>query len=118
MAIFLDHAATTDVRQCAKDALVSALSQLGNPSSVHTHGQAARELLEQARDKVALAVDADRSEVIFLSGGTEANNQAIKGLWWRRKSEQRKVIVSAATEHKALIDPIQWLVETEGAELV
>ena len=118
MAIFLDHAATTDVRQCAKDVLVSALSQLGNPSSVHTHGQAARELLEQARDKVALALEADRSEVIFLSGGTEANNQAIKGLWWSRKSEKRKVIVSAATEHKALIDPIQWLVETEGAELV
>lgn len=118
MGIFLDHAATTDIRQCAKDALVTALSQLGNPSSVHTHGQATRELLEQARDKVALAIDADRSEVVFLSGGTEANNQAIKGLWWSRRNEKRNVIVSAATEHKALIDPIQWLVETEGAELV
>jgi len=118
MAIFLDHAATTDIRQSAKDALVAALSQLGNPSSVHTHGQATRELLEQARDKVSQALDADRSEIIFLSGGTEANNQAIKGLWWSRKSDKRKVIVSAATEHKALIDPINWLVETEGAELV
>jgi cysteine desulfurase len=118
MAIFLDHAATTDLRQSAKDALLRALSELGNPSSVHTHGQATRELLEQARDKVALAIDADRSEIIFLSGGTEANNQAIKGLWWQRSAEGKRVIVSAATEHKALVDPIQWLVETEGAELV
>lgn len=118
MRIFLDHAATTDIRQSAKDALVAALSELGNPSSVHTHGQATRELLEQARDRVALALDADRSEIVFLSGGTEANNQAIKGLWWSRKSPQRKVIVSAATEHKALLDPIQWLIDSEGAELV
>jgi len=118
MPIFLDHAATTPVRPSAIRALNQALMELGNPSSVHSHGQITREILEQSRDALAAAIDCDRSEVIFLSGGTEANNQAVKGLWWSRKSETRKLIVSAATEHKALIDPLEWLVETEGAELI
>ncbi len=118
MSIFLDHASTTPLRPAAKQALLSALEELGNPSSVHSHGQNTREILEQARDQIAKAIDADRTEIVFLSGGTEANNQAIKGLWWSRKTDQRKIIVSAATEHKALLDPIDWLVQQEGAELI
>ncbi len=118
MAVFLDHAATSPLRPEALAALTDALSQLGNPSSTHSHGQATREILEQARDKIAAAVDCNRAEVVFCSGGTEANNLAIKGIWWSRKSPTRKLIISTAIEHKALLDPIEWLVENEGAEFI
>lgn len=118
MKVFLDHASTTPVRASALEALNQALIKIGNPSSVHSHGQSARAELEDARDDLAKAVGCNRSEVIFNSGGTESNNQAIKGLFWaRNKDRSRKVIVSAATEHHALLDPIEWLVEHEGARL-
>ena len=120
VAIFLDHASTSPLRGSAKGALDAALTELGNPSSVHGHGQHTREILEQARDDLARAIGANRAEIIFNSGGTESNNQAIKGIWWQRIAEDpsRKVIVSASTEHHALIDPIEWLVTHEGAELI
>ncbi len=118
MAVFLDHAATSPLRPEALAALTAALSHLGNPSSTHSHGQATREILEQARDKIASAISCNRSEVIFCSGGTEANNQAIKGLWWSRKSPTRKLVISSPLEHKALLDPIEWLVANEGAEFL
>ncbi len=118
MAVFLDHAATSPLRPEALAALTAALSHLGNPSSTHSHGQATREILEQARDKIAVAINCNRSEVIFCSGGTEANNQAIKGLWWSRKTPTRKLIISSPLEHKALLDPIEWLVTNEGAEFL
>lgn len=118
MAVFLDHAATSPLRAEALAALTLALAQLGNPSSTHSHGQATREILEQARDQIALAVGCNRSEVVFCSGGTEANNMAIKGLWWSRKAATRKLVISSSLEHKALLDPIEWLVANEGAELL
>ena len=117
MPVFLDHAATTPLRDSARKALDAALGITGNPSSVHAHGQQTREILEDARDQVAKAVDANRSEIVFLSGGTEANNHAIKGIYWKRQQDRpRKLIISAATEHHALLDPIEWLVNHEGAE--
>lgn len=118
MAVFLDHAATSPLRPEALAALTAALSHLGNPSSTHSHGQATREILEQARDKIAAAIGCNRSEVIFCSGGTEANNQAIKGIWWSRKTPSRKLIISSPLEHKALLDPIEWLVANEEAEFL
>jgi cysteine desulfurase len=118
MKVFLDHASTTPVRQSALDALVAALADTGNPQSVHTHGQTTRAHLEDARDDLALAVDCNRSEVVFNSGGTESNNQAIKGIYWARNQDrERRVIISSPIEHHALIDPIEWLCEFEGAEL-
>jgi cysteine desulfurase len=119
MSVFLDHAATTQLRPEALAALTAALTTLGNPSSVHSAGQAARQILEDARDALALAVDCHRSEVVFNSGGTEADNQAVKGIFWaRRRAEPgRSVIISAATEHHALIDPIEWLERHDGAEI-
>lgn len=119
MKVFLDHASTTPVRKPSLDALVAALAEIGNPQSVHTHGQQTRAHLEDARDELALAVDCNRSEVIFTSGGTESNNQAIKGIFWARNQDRKRpIVVSSAIEHHALIDPIEWLVEHEGAELV
>lgn len=118
MKVFLDHASTTPVRQSALDALVAALADTGNPQSVHAHGQTTRAHLEDARDDLALAIGCNRSEVVFNSGGTESNNQAIKGIFWARNQDrERKVIISSAIEHHALIDPIEWLCEFEGAQL-
>jgi cysteine desulfurase len=95
-------------------ALTNALELTGNPSSVHSSGQTTRALVEDARDQVASAVNCNRSEVIFTSGGTEANNQAIKGLYW---ASGKKLIISSPTEHHAVIDPIEWLVANQGAEV-
>jgi cysteine desulfurase len=118
MKVFLDHASTTPVRKSALDALVAALAETGNPQSVHTHGQTTRAYLEDARDDIALALDCNRSEVVFNSGGTESNNQAVKGIYWARNQDrERKVIISSPIEHHALIDPIEWLCEFEGAQL-
>ena len=118
MKVFLDHASTTPVRQASRDALLAALAEVGNPQSVHGHGQRTRAQLEDARDELALAIDCNRSEVIFNSGGTEANNQAIKGIYWARNQDaKRAVIISSAIEHHALIDPIEWLCKHEGAQL-
>ena len=74
MKVFLDHASTTPVREASRDALLAALAEVGNPQSVHGHGQRTRAQLEDARDELALAIDCNRSEVVFNSGGTEANN--------------------------------------------
>jgi cysteine desulfurase len=96
------------------------LQVLGNPSSVHSSGQAARRSLEDARDLFAKVVGCHRSEVLFTSGGTESDNLAIKGLYLQRKSEdaKRTVVISAGTEHHAGIDPVEWLEAQEGAESV
>ena len=80
MRVFLDHASTTPLRPEAKSALTNALELTGNPSSVHSSGQQTRALVEDARDQVAQAVGCNRSEVVFTSGGTEANNQAITSM--------------------------------------
>lgn len=95
-------------------ALNHALELTGNPSSVHASGQQTRALVEDARDLVAQAINCNRSEVVFTSGGTEANNQAIKGLYW---SSGKKLIVSSPLEHHAVLDPIQWLESEQGAEV-
>lgn len=114
MRVFLDHASTTTLRPEAKAALVSALELTGNPSSVHSSGQSTRALVEDARDQVAQAAGCNRSEVVFTSGGTEANNQAIKGLFW---AAQKPLIISSVLEHHAVIDPILWLAENQGAQV-
>jgi cysteine desulfurase len=120
MAIYLDHAATTPLRQELVQGYLEQLQVLGNPSSVHSSGQAARRSLEDARDLLAKVVGCHRSEVLFTSGGTESDNLAIKGLYLQRKSEdaKRTVVISAGTEHHAGIDPVEWLEAQEGAESV
>ena len=120
MTVYLDYAATTPLRKEVFDCYVSYLQQLGNPSSVHSSGQKVRRALEEARESLAKSVDCDRNEVIFTSGGTESDNLAIKGLYWQRKAEdsKRNVIISAGTEHHAVIDPIEWLEKHDGAEIL
>lgn len=115
MSVYLDHAATTPMFDVAIDAMNSALRKLGNPSSLHTEGRSTRKDVEDAREKIAQAVGCLASEVIFTGSGTEADNAAIKGLFWH---SDKKVILVSSIEHHAVLDPAQWLAEHEGAELI
>ena len=117
-SIYVDHAATTPLSPAAFKAITSQLQELGNPSSLHTHGRATRKVLEDAREAIAREVGSLPSEVIFTASGTEANNIALKGLWWNGKAQGKKVVVISAIEHHAILDPAQWLENHEGAEVV
>jgi cysteine desulfurase len=116
--IYFDHAATTAMVEPAITALTEALKKLGNASSLHSAGRAARKDLEQAREMIAQAVDCAPSEVVFTSTGTEANNLAIKGLYWQGVKSNKRVIITSTFEHHAVADPITWLAEHEGAQVI
>ncbi|KQZ84413.1 cysteine desulfurase [Microbacterium sp. Root166] len=116
MAIYLDHAATTPLRPESRDAWASAGDELGNASSIHTFGQAARRLLEEARERLAAIIDCDPPEVVFTSGGTESINLAVKGLWSAREAG-REAIVLPDGEHHATLDAVGWLHASAGAEV-
>ena len=115
MSVYLDHAATTPMFDIAIDAMNTSLRKLGNPSSLHTEGRSTRKDVEDAREKIAKGVGCLSSEVIFTGSGTEANNAAIKGLFWH---SDKKVILISSIEHHAVLDPAHWLVEHDGAELI
>jgi cysteine desulfurase len=115
MSVYLDHAATTPMFDVAIDAMNTSLRKLGNPSSLHTEGRSTRKDVEDAREKIAKGVGCLASEIIFTGSGTEANNAAVKGLYWHT---DKKVIVVSSIEHHAVLDPAHWLVEHEGAELI
>jgi cysteine desulfurase len=93
MSVYLDHAATTPMNPLAIEVMSSALSQVGNPSSLHSDGRAARRGVEDARDQLAKNIGCQASEIIFTGSGTEANNIAIKGLYWYRNSDKKRPIV-------------------------
>ncbi|MEP6479979.1 MAG: cysteine desulfurase family protein [Rhodoglobus sp.] len=112
MAIYLDHAATTPMMPSVIAAYTAALSVVGNPSSIHSQGQQAKRMLEEAREQVAASLGADSVEVVFTGGGTEAVNLAVKGLFWARRLPR---ILSTRAEHHATIDALDWLVAHEGA---
>ena len=115
MSVYLDHAATTPMFDVAIDAMAQSLRKVGNPSSLHTEGRSTRKDVEDAREKIAQSIGALASEIIFTGSGTEANNAAIKGLFWH---SDKKVILVSSIEHQAIIDPAKWLAEHEGAELI
>jgi cysteine desulfurase len=100
----------------AIDAMQRSLRKIGNPSSLHTDGRSTRKDVEEAREVIAVALGCQPSEVIFTGSGTEANNAAIKGLFWA--APEKNLIVVSAIEHHAVLDPAHWLVEHEGAELI
>jgi cysteine desulfurase len=117
-SIYLDHAATTPLSPAAFKAITSQLQELGNPSSLHTHGRATRKALEDAREAIAAQVGCLPSEVIFTASGTEANNIALKGLWWNGKAQGKSLVLISAIEHHAILDPAHWLETHEGAEVI
>ena len=117
-SVYLDHAATTPILADALSAFTSQASKLGNPSSLHTQGRAARKDLEDARESIAKAAGCLPSEIIFTASGTEANNIALKGLFWLGRKSGRNVVAISAIEHHAILDPAKWLADHEGAEVV
>lgn len=118
-AIYLDHAATTPMVPEAIAVMAEELARTGNASSLHASGRAARRTVEEARELIAERFGARPSEIVFCSGGTEANNLAIKGLYWSRLAQDptRNRIVFSSIEHHALLDPVTWLAKHEGAEV-
>jgi cysteine desulfurase len=115
--VYLDHAATTPMLPEALDAMTEELAQLGNPSSLHNAGRRARRIVEESREQIAAAYGARPSEVVFTSGGTEADNLAVKGLFWARRAAEpgRRRVLTAAIEHHAVLDCAGWLADHEGA---
>ncbi|TDD68204.1 cysteine desulfurase [Jiangella aurantiaca] len=117
--VYLDHAATTPVLPAVIDVVAGAMATLGNPSSLHASGRRARKLVEEARESVAAGLGARPSEVVFTSGGTEADNLAVKGLFWSRHgADPRRVrILASAVEHHAVLDSVDWLVAEQDAKV-
>ena len=117
---YLDHAATTPLLPQALAAMTDELGQVGNASSLHAAGRRARRVVEESRERVAAAFGARPGEVVFTGGGTEADNLAVKGLYWARRAADptRRVVVASPVEHHAVLDPLHWLGEHEGAEIV
>ncbi|OPX06740.1 cysteine desulfurase family protein [Mycobacterium sp. AT1] len=118
-AVYLDHAATTPMHPAAVEAMTAALATVGNASSLHTTGRAARRRMEEARETLAGVLGARPSEIIFTAGGTESDNLGVKGIFWARRDAdpKRRRIITSPVEHHAILDAVEWLVEHEGAEV-
>lgn len=115
--VYLDHAATTATRHEVVAEMTEEFSNLGNASSLHGAGRGARRVVEESREGIAGALGATPHEVVFTSGGTEADNLAVKGLYWARTRSdpaRRRILVSAV-EHHAVLDPAQWMAGHQGA---
>jgi cysteine desulfurase len=115
---YLDHAATTPMRPEAIAAMTEELARLGNPSSLHAEGRRARRVVEESREQLAEVFGARPSEVVFTSGGTEADNLAVKGLFWARQDGPRRQVLTTSVEHHAVLDSVRWLEDTQGAEAI
>jgi cysteine desulfurase len=118
--VYLDHAATTPMLPVAIEAMTRHLSDVGNPSSLHAAGRHARRVVEESRETIAGVLGCRPGDVVFTSGGTEADNLALKGILWARRAEdpRRTRIISTAVEHHAVLDPLRWLVDEDGVEVV
>ncbi|MFJ9190528.1 cysteine desulfurase family protein [Streptomyces globisporus] len=116
---YLDHAATTPMLPEAIGAMTAQLSVTGNGSSLHAAGRRARRTVEESREALADSLGARPSEVVFTSGGTEADNLAVKGLYWsRRDADPRRTrVLAGPVEHHAVLDAVDWLAEHEGANV-
>jgi cysteine desulfurase len=117
MPIYLDYAATTPLRREALEAMLPYLTErFGNASSPHAFGRAAHAGLDEARERVALAIGAQAREIVFTSGGSEANNLAVKGAAWAGKARGHR-IVTTAVEHHSVGHTMRYL-EKFGFEIV
>ncbi|WP_171166400.1 cysteine desulfurase family protein [Streptomyces sp. I05A-00742] len=114
---YLDHAATTPMLPEAVRAMTDQLAVAGNASSLHAAGRRARRTVEEARESLAAALGARPSEVVLTAGGTEADNLAVKGLYWARRAADpaRTRVLASPVEHHAVLDAVDWLAAHEGA---
>ncbi|HVA86082.1 MAG TPA: cysteine desulfurase family protein [Candidatus Saccharimonadales bacterium] len=109
MPIYLDHAATTPLRREVLDAMLPYLTEdFGNPSSAHWFGRRARAAVDEAHDRVARHLNADAREIVFTSGGTEANNLALKGVAWAARARGHRIVTSSV-EHHAVQHTLRYL---------
>ena len=118
--IYLDHAATTPVRDAALEAFIAQAKRPGNASALHTAGRSVKLQVADARDRLASTLQADPTEILFNSGGTESDNLGIKGLYLaaRAARTEKNVIIATGIEHPAVTDSMEWLETHEGAEVV
>ncbi len=117
MKIYADNAATTKMSKASIEAVLEYMNNwYGNPSSLYTIGQAAKEKLEEARERVAKAINAEPREIIFTSGGSEADNQALLSAAALGKRKGKNHIISSAFEHHAILHTLNKL-EKEGFEI-
>jgi cysteine desulfurase len=116
---YLDHAATTPMLPAALEALMEQSRRVGNASSLHTSGRAARAVVEEARERIGAALGARPSEVVFTSGGTESDNLAVKGAWLARRATDPALdgVVTSAIEHHAVLDPVDYLADARGVRV-
>ncbi|MDX3073106.1 cysteine desulfurase family protein [Streptomyces sp. NPDC088354] len=116
---YFDHAATTPMLPEAVAALTAQLAVTGNASSLHAAGRKARRTVEESREALAAALGARPSEIVFTGGGTEADNLAVKGLYWARRAAdpRRTRVLASPVEHHAVLDAVDWLAEHEGARV-
>lgn len=114
---YFDHAATTPMLPESMEAMTAQLAVTGNASALHAAGRRARRTVEEGRERLAAALGARPSEVVFTSGGTEADNLAVKGLYWARRAEdpRRTRVLASPVEHHAVLDAVRWLADHEGA---
>jgi cysteine desulfurase len=117
--VYLDHAATTPMLAEAIEAYAAHAHGVGNASSQHAPGRNGRRRVEESRERIAAALGARPSEVIFTSGGTESDNLAVKGIFWARRAADpaRTRVVASAIEHHAVMDSVEWLSRQEGAKV-
>ncbi|GGN51084.1 cysteine desulfurase [Streptomyces kronopolitis] len=117
--VYLDHAATTPMLPEAVQAMTAQLTVTGNASSLHADGRRARRTVEEARESLAASLGARPSEIVFTAGGTEADNLAVKGLYWARRAADasRTRVLASPVEHHAVLDAVEWLAEHEGARV-
>ena len=115
--VYLDHAATTPVREEVLAAMLPFFGpRFGNPSSVHRWGREARTALDEARERVGRCLGASADEVVFTSCGTEADNMALIGVWRARRGEGRRAAVSTPIEHKAVLGALHEIGKEGGEE--
>src|SRR5579871_6084255 len=117
--IYLDNSATTELLPEVRKAMLPYLTEeYGNASSVHALGSHARNALEEAREVIARAVHAEPREIVFTSGGTEANNWAIKSTFFshlvRGERGATFVVLTSPVEHHAVLEPAQWLTMSDA----
>src|SRR3982751_7121899 len=119
MTVYLDHAATTPILPEAAAAMTAQLGNVGNPNSLHASGRHARRVDEESRETIARAMGCRPGEVVFTSGGTEADNLAVKGIHWARIAQdpRRTRILASSIEHHAVLDPLDWLHDSEGGDV-
>lgn len=110
MSIYLDHAATTPIDPRVREAILPYLEDaFGNPSSIHQYGRSVRAAIDVARETVASAIHADPSEIVFTSGGTEADNLALRGVMVDARESGKKHLITSQIEHHAILDTCKYL---------